>query len=260
MARMPIGTLGRTVVTTMTLALLLLGASTTAALAQGATWLDSMPKNWNVPGMAAPPKAPPLQGANPNCRTREVVPSNADENLLTGMGWKLEAYWPALQSGDLTLVTALAGYDGMCRPLAFNVFVFAGGKYAGRLSPVPMNSRTDGVLATPNGKSGVTVQPDRTIQAVFTRYASTDPLCCPSRGTTTVTYQVQTPSGGPVVVPVGLKSSNGPAPAATAAPTAQVPTQMPATGGGGAVRRQEAIAGAALLVLGTLNLRRVRSR
>ena len=262
MVRMPIGTLGRTVVTAMTLALLLLGATTTAALAQGATWLDSVPKNWNVPGLAAPPKALPLQNANPNCRTREVAPSNAEDSQLAGMGWKLESYWPALQSGDLTLVTALADYDGMCRPLEFNVFVFAGGKYAGALSPVNMASRTDGVLDTPNGKSGVTVQPDGTIQAVFTRYASSDPLCCPSRGTTAVTYQVQTLNGSPVVVPVALKGTNGPASAATAGPTAQMPAHMPATGGGGAAPPSEAlaIAGAALLVLGTLNLRRTRSR
>ena len=261
MARMPIGTLGRTVVTAMTLALLLLGATTTAALAQGATWLDSVPKNWNVLGLAAPPKAPPLQNANPNCRTREVAPSNAEDSQLAGMGWKLESYWPALQSGDLTLVTALADYDGMCRPLAFNVFVFAGGTYAGTLSPVTMNSRTDGVLDTPNGKSGVTVQPDGTIQAVFTRYAATDPLCCPSRGTTNVTYRVQTLNGGPVVVPVALKSTSGAAPAATAGPTVQMPAQMPATGGGGAARLEVAlaVAGAMLVASGVRWVRRSRA-
>lgn len=113
------------------------------------------------------------------------------ESQLAGKGWTLESYWPALQSGDLTLVTALAGYDGMCRPWGFNVFVFVGGKYAGTLSPVNMNARTDGVLDTPNGKAGVTVQTNGTIQAVFTRYASSDPLCCLSRGTTTVTYSLR---------------------------------------------------------------------
>lgn len=254
--RKPIGRFRKSAALAITLALLLFGATTAAALAQGATWLDSMPKNWDVPGMATP-KAPPLQNANPNCRTREVAPSGAEESQLAGMGWQLESYWPALQSGDLTLVTALADYDGMCRPLEFNVFVFAGGKYAGTLSPVNMNSRTDGVLDTPNGKSGVTVQPNGTIQAVFTRYASSDPLCCPSRGTTTVTYQVQTPTGGPVVVPLTLQ---GAAPVATAVPPAQIPAQMPATGGGGRSRLPFALvtAGAALLVVRVLG-RRSRS-
>ena len=254
---MPIGRFRKSATLAMTLALLLLGATTTAALAQGASWLDSTPKNWNVPGME-PPKAPPLQNTNPNCRTREIAPSNAEESRLAGMGWKLESYWPVLQSGDLTLVTALANYDGMCRPLEFNVFVFAGGKYAGTLSPVNMDSRTDGVLDTPNGRSGVTVQPNGVIQAVFTRYASSDPLCCPSRGTTTVTYQVQTPSGGPVVVPLALQSA---APVATAVPPAQIPAQMPATGEGGGQSRLPfalATAGAALLVVRVL-WRRSRS-
>jgi hypothetical protein len=255
--RKPIGRFRKSATLAIALALLLLGATTTAALAQGATWLDSTPKDWNVSGMA-PTKAPPLQNANPNCRTREVAPSGAEESQLSGMGWKLESYWPALQSGDLTLVTALADYDGMCRPLEFNVFVFAGGKYAGTLSPVNMNSRTDGVLDTPNGKSGVTVQANGTIQAVFTRYASSDPLCCPSRGTTTVTYQVQTPSGGPVVVPLTLQ---GAAPAATAVRPAQIPAQMPATGGGGGQSSLPfalATAGAALLMVRVL-WRRSRS-
>jgi hypothetical protein len=149
----------------------------------------------------------------------------------------------------------------MCRPLEFNVFAFAGGTYAGTLSPVNMNSRTDGVLDTPNGQSGVTVQPDGTIQAVFTRYASADPLCCPSRGTTTVTYQVQTSSGGPVVVPLALNSTNGLTPAAMAGPTAQLPAQLPATGGGGAARLEEALAlaVAALLTSGVRRLRRSRA-
>lgn len=250
------------------LALLVMGATTATTAAQAATWLDTMPNNWNVPplarhGLAAlAGEAPLSQNTDPRCRMREVAPTNTEESQLAGLGWKIEAYWPALQSGDLKLVTALADYDGMCRPLAFNVFVFAGGAYAGTLSPVTMNSRTDDVLATPNGKSGVTVQPDGTIQAVFTPYASTDPLCCPSRGTTTLTYRVQTLNGGPVVVPVARKSTNGPAPVATAGPTAQTPAQMPATGGGGAARREEApaIAGAALLVIRMRSLRRTRIR
>jgi hypothetical protein len=244
MKRLPISTLGRTVVLPLTLTLLLLGTTAAATLAQGATWLDSTPKNWNVPGMA-PPKAPPLQSSNPNCRTRELAPGNAEESQLAGAGWKIESYWPALQRGDLTLVTALAGYDGMCRPLQFNVFVFAGGKYAGALSPVSMDSRTDGVLDTPNGNFGVTVQADGTIQAVFTRYASSDPLCCPSRGTATVTYTVQTANGSSVVVPIAVQ---GTAAAAAAVPPAQIPARMPATGGGGGSRLPFALAaiGAAL--------------
>ncbi|MGI8914320.1 MAG: LppP/LprE family lipoprotein [Chloroflexota bacterium] len=224
MVRTRIGTLRRTACLALALALLILGTMVGTTTAQSATWLDSTPRAWNVPA-AGPPKAPPLQNGDPRCRTREVSPSSAEESLLTGMGWKLEAYWPALVIGERTLVTALADYDGMCRPLAFNVFVFTSGKYAGTLSPVNMNSRSDGVLDTPNGKFGVSDWPDGRIQAVFTRYAAADPLCCPSRGTTTVTYQVHMLNGSPVLVPVTLSSS--------AAAIARVPAQMPATGGGG---------------------------
>jgi len=144
------------------------------------------------------------QERHPRCRTRGVAPSSPRERLLAGGGWKLENHWPPVPAGELTLVTALADYDGMCRPLEFNVFVFSNGDYAGTLSPVNMNSRSDGVLATPNGKTGVSISPDGVIRAEFTRYAPNDPLCCPSRGMTRVVYRMEQANGSPIVAPVQI--------------------------------------------------------
>ena len=98
-----------------------------------------------------------------------------------------------------------------------------------------MNSRTDGVL-----RSVPTLLADGRIEAVFTRYASTDPLCCPSRGASRVTYRVQ--SAGPIVMAELVE--------------ALAPQQLPSTGDSlGTVPGFAAMAGALLLGLG-LSLRR----
>lgn len=216
-------------------AVLLLALGAGGAAAAGASWLDGPPKGWNTPGMAAPASAPAMQNTDPRCQARQVAATTPEQKVVAGAGWTLEGYWPPIQQGSLTLITALANYDGMCRPMQFNVFVFSGGSYAGTLSPVPMDSRSDGVLsASPSG--GALSASGGTITAQFTRYAPTDPLCCPSRGRTEVVYQVQQVNGSPVVVPVTFTAISADGQPLAAAPTpapAKIPVQMPATGAGG---------------------------
>ena len=81
------------------------------------------------------------------------------------------------------MIAGAADYDGMCRPRQYQFFVFSGGTFVGTLSPVPMDSRTDGSL------NRVTVEGDRKLKAYYARYAQKDPLCCPSR-TTTVLFSI----------------------------------------------------------------------
>lgn len=194
---------------------------------QAASWLDGPPNQWNTPGMAVP-KAPAVPAVSfncsppncpPPCDAREAQPAGQPESQLAAAGWKLEQYWPAQSLGTLTAITALAGYDGMCRPMAFNVFVFSGNTFAGTLSPVAMNSREDGVLQVVGGVPGVSAAADGGLSAAFTRYAPSDPACCPSKGDTPVKYRVDQVSGSPVL----LASQIGSFPAA-----------LPKTGGGGA--------------------------
>jgi hypothetical protein len=83
-----------------------------------------------------------------------------------------------------------------------------------------MNSRTDGALFVQSGGQVAILGPSGSIAADFIRYADTDPLCCPSRGTTRVFYGIQgTP---PVVVPDGAQPRPGGSP--------QVPSALPRTG------------------------------
>ncbi len=173
-------------------------------------WLDTAPQNWNQPGAPVPRAQPTNVLPQQICLRQERAAAGPEEQQLAASGWKLEEYWPARREGDLTLVTALSDYDGMCRPWRFNAFVFAGGRFAGTLSPSVMDSRIDGVLTgTPE------VLADGTVRARFLRYAQTDPLCCPSRPSNLVTYRVDRTPAGPVLAVAGVTV---------------IPNQMPNTG------------------------------
>ena len=108
-------------------------------------------------------------------------------------GWTL---YHGYQAGyGVLVIWALSGYDGMCRPMGYQAFVFAEGAFAGTIAPAPMNSRTDGSAQTVQLLSG-------DVTATFSRYARNDPACCPSRPDVRVGYIVERGPGGPVLVPV----------------------------------------------------------
>ena len=156
------------------------------------SWLDQPLTNWNQAGMALP-QAPPMDPAtNPRCLPQgRPVETDADQ-AVADAGWTLfggyEGGW------NTYVVRALSGYDGMCRPLGYNAFVFVDGQFAGTISPDLMNSRTDGA-----GDVRALAAKD-SLFAEFRRYSATDPLCCPS-GSATVFYQVSRTAAGPVLVP-----------------------------------------------------------
>jgi hypothetical protein len=172
-------------------------------VARAASWLDAMPGGWNAPGGTLP-EAPPAERDNvPRCRDQVRPPSGADGRAVETAGWmpvgSLEIF------GDTSVVTATSAFDGMCRWWSYQVFVFAGGRFAGTLSPVPMNSRTDGaaVRVQLDRETGITVE--------YLRYAKDDPLCCPSR-TSVVSFRLERRVEGPVVVPVSVSTSSSGSP------------------------------------------------
>jgi hypothetical protein len=200
-------------------------ASAIGVDAQAGSWLDAPPRAFNAAGMAVPKAPPSVTPAGDRCRGQERPAATPEEAQLAAAGWRLESYWRTPPTvGDVAVVLALADYDGMCRPASFNGFAFAGGRFAGTISPESMVSRQDGVLVDPPS-----VGADGRVTAGFTRYAPSDPLCCPSRGRTVVTYRLERSSAGPTLVPERLVAT-----AAAAAPLAagvSPPTQLPRTGG-----------------------------
>jgi hypothetical protein len=213
-----------------------------------ASWLDSSPPmQWNTPG-AAIPMAPPTTNPTPACQMNEVAASSPEQTALANRGGKLQSYWPPVSSDGRVVIGALAEYDGTCRPSEYNVFVFNQGQYAGTLSPVNMLSRTDGALVPIAANQVAIIGPSGTIAADFIRYADTDPLCCPSRGTTRVIYTVQIAGAGPYVV------------AGQPQRFIQVPSQLPATGTAPSSGPLLAALGGSLLLFGSLLRRAGRNR
>jgi hypothetical protein len=149
-----------------------------------------------VPGAAIPPApaSDPFLDANiARCGRDERPPETPEDRAVSLAGWRL---FGAYQAGwGVKLIEGLAGYDGMCRPLRYQQFVFVDGVFAGTIAPAPMDARTDGAAST------VRLFAVGRIFASFVRYAQSDPLCCPSR-ITTVNYQIVYTEDGPVLVAV----------------------------------------------------------
>ena len=163
------------------------------ASAQEETWLDGDLALWNTPGMAIP-TAPTIDGnPDPRCAERERPAETAEDDALIAGGWRL--FLPYQRGWDVTLVSGLAGYDGMCRPLGYQSFVFVDGVFAGTVSPEPMDSRTTGAA------TDVNLWYADQLSAEYLRYAPDDPLCCAS-STDSVQFTIEDTPDGPVLNPV----------------------------------------------------------
>jgi LppP/LprE lipoprotein len=155
-------------------------------------WLDS-DTNWNSPN-AAIPQAPEFDGGGnlPNCLESARPAALYEDALVEAAGWTSTG--AAQIFGDTTVVTGMANADGMCRPTAYQVFVFTDGTFSGTLSPTPMDARTDGSLVT------VDLYREGYLSASFNRYTSEDALCCPSQSSS-LFYEVELLDDAPVVMP-----------------------------------------------------------
>jgi len=158
-----------------------------------ASWLDpATPAAWN----AAASKIPPAPKSTPDpflagqCASQVRPPESAADRAVAAAGWKLLG--ASQRFGGTEVVGGESAFDGMCRPLGYQFFVFSGGRFAGTLSPHPMDSRTDGAAQIPRLVSA------SELAAAFSRYAPSDPLCCPSR-ITSVQYRLEKGPKGPVL-------------------------------------------------------------
>lgn len=151
-------------------------------IAAQTSWLDRpLGRNWNV-GDGIVPQAPrTLVPIDARCRDQVREPDSLADRAVTRAGWSL--YGPSQTFGAVTVVTAMAGVDGMCRPTEFNGFVFVQNRFAGTLAPEPMAARSDGAL------SEIYLISQSDLRAEFVRYRRDDPLCCPSQKST-VTYRI----------------------------------------------------------------------
>jgi heat shock protein HslJ len=162
--------------------------------ARRGAWLDRPLVNWNrklsdLPISTSPVQREEIQKRCPNLLRQEDSPYDHE---IAGAGWLL--YGPVQSYGLTKVITAMSGADDACRPLGHQAFVYSGSTYAGTLSPVAMDSLTNGDLST------IRLVSATSISAEFARYRENDPICCPTR-TSYVTYEVstdETPLVGPV--------------------------------------------------------------
>lgn len=170
---------------------LLVAPNAIAQLNQGETWFGTE-TNWNIAG-AAIPQAPEQNGDNLTTCEHTFRPAALPEDaLVEAAGWTLTS--SARIYGDTTVITGMANADGMCRPFQYQVFVFTNGEFSGTLSPIVMNSRTDGSLVD------YTLYREGAIDAIFNRYTDSDALCCAS-SESRIFYEVETTGESPVLVP-----------------------------------------------------------
>lgn len=154
-------------------------------------WLDRPLNNWNK-ASANIPKPPVKTVIDNQCSAQVREGTTPADKAIEKLGWLL---YGAVQSyGKTSVILAMSGVDGMCRPMGYQEFVFVEGKFAGTLSPRPMDSRTDG-----SSQRTILQNGDRLL-TVFNRYRDTDPLCCPSQ-LSRVFYQIETKNGVSLVVP-----------------------------------------------------------
>ncbi len=168
-----------------------------------AAWLDAdAPAPWNQRGTAVP-SARTVQGNDdPRCRESERPAETPEDRSVIAKGWRL---FHEYQAGwGLKVIWALSGYDGMCRPWGYQVFVFVRGVFAGTLSPHPMDARTDASLFSVQLLSRLAGSDP--LVATFERYAESDPLCCPSRRSL-VRYRIDRSQPVPLLIPVSASTS-----------------------------------------------------
>lgn len=182
---------------------------------RSATWLDnSKPFNWNANAFVRTPLiAAKVPGAvDARCRDGARPAQLAEDKEVLERGWDLVG--PYQGGWNVVIIRGTAGYDGMCRPLKYQDFVFVRGVFAGTLSPQLMDSRTDGALTR------VSLESATRLTAEYARYAAADALCCPSR-TTSVIFEVA--SERPAVRPVSASTSNNAATTQTSTSAAPPP-------------------------------------
>ena len=182
--------------------LLLLNFPVTAGQGTPSSWLDRPLTDWNKAGSPVPGAPASDETAESIIRRCQLTPprSTMAERAIEAAGWI--PFWNVEQQlvrEDIEIVGGMRGADGMCRPATYNLFVFVGGRFAGVLSPMPMTSRLD-------SSSGVVRLPLPGVTAEFVRFASTDPLCCPS-SRVTVRYRIDRTAAGPVVAPVEVRNT-----------------------------------------------------
>ncbi len=175
--------------------LMAIGGLLTESASAQSQWLDQPLTQWNKPGgsIPTPEASEPEPVTDPRCAATGRPAETPLDAHVEQAGWSLFSTYEG--GWGVVLLSGLHGHDGMCRPWSYHGFVFVDGQFAGTLAPEPSAARTDGALVESH------ITGDGRVNARFVRYASDDPLCCPSRPSVLLEYRVErTPAGAVLIV------------------------------------------------------------
>lgn len=168
-------------------------------------WLEQRPRpNWNTPAASIPTATNLTPPNTVHCKQQIPNPSTPEERAVKAAGWVVFKVRGETQSaGGVVLVRGQTNYDGMCRPMGYQQFVFVNGVFAGTIAPNVMHSRFDGALIQTN------IETPSRLKALFSRYTPQDGLSSPSR-TSEVTYRIDVINNQPLVVPMTVITYDNP--------------------------------------------------
>ena len=162
-----------------------------------ARWLDQPLKSWNQPAAGIPMSSITADG-QATLERRCGAPTSVSPGAVDAIR---RARWvpflhldQASAGNDLEVLGGMTGATPGCEPLYFNLFVFAGGVFAGTVSPVIMAPTRDGTAGA------VRITGPDTLTVEFSRFMSGDPECCPS-SRLRMSYRIDKSGAGPRLVP-----------------------------------------------------------
>jgi hypothetical protein len=148
------------------------------------------------------PNAPKIDADIPSidrCKEQLREAKTLQERAIIKAGWEL--FGSVQTYNETTVITAMSGVDGMCRPLGYQAFVFVEEQFAGTLSPQVINSRTDGDI------SRIFLTSSSSLFVEYKRYNESDPLCCAS-GMSRVSFKIEPKQAKPLLIPVEITTEN----------------------------------------------------
>jgi hypothetical protein len=126
-------------------------------------------------------------------RSPDRLQTNRQSPLRGGFHSVREA--TQLVQNDIEVVGGMAGADGMCRPIQYNVFVFVGRTVCG------FCVTGDDDLAARRRIRNDDADGAETLTTEFLRYTDADPLCCPS-SRVSAQYRIHRSGQTPLLVPL----------------------------------------------------------
>ena len=168
----------------------------------GIMWLDRPMTPWNqtVTSVPTAPAGSEAQSALERRCGSSSLSASPNGGSVRKAGWVPFLHFDrAIVRDDVEVIGGMIAASAGCEPMTFNLFVFAGGKFAGTLSPIVMTQARAGVAGA------VRITSADAVTAEFARYTGKDTECCPS-SRVRVTYRIDRATPRPILIPLDLRT------------------------------------------------------